>query len=102
MNKEQQRIAISRVDGWHPEVEQLDLLPDYLKDLNAMHEVEKVLKLDQIPRYLDKLAEVTQGCLFPSPGDLNGMCRLSCITHATASQRAEAFLRTLNLWEDSP
>jgi len=61
-------------------------LPDYLSDLNAMHEAEKVLGGFNDPRwgtycsYLDDL---------PS--------RIA----ATAAQRAEAFLRTLNLWDDS-
>lgn len=63
-------------------------LPDYPADLNAMHEAEKVLRSDiQRDRYTRLLMETCDD-VFP-------------LWHATAAQRAEAFLRTLNLWEDS-
>jgi hypothetical protein len=59
---------------------------DYLSDLNAMHEAEKVLTDEQDREYRGKLVEVC--------GSLaDALC-------ATAAQRAEAFLRTLNLWTD--
>lgn len=65
------------------------VMPDYLSDLNAMHEAEKVLTVDERFSYVRKL------------------CRLLAVSsaefafiHATAAQRAEAFLRTLGLWKD--
>lgn len=61
-------------------------LPDYLNDLNAMHEAEKVLTEDQARNY----SELLRGFQVVHFGAI----------HATASQRAEAFLRTLGLWED--
>ena len=48
---------------------------DPLQDLNAMHEAEKILR---IPQYAE---------------------RLDYCVDATAAQRAEAFLKTLNLWK---
>jgi hypothetical protein len=60
-------------------------IPDYLNDLNAMHEAEETL-VSYIPNFilfLDNLKYI-------SP--LNGV-------RATAAQRAEAFLRTLKLWK---
>ena len=61
-------------------------IPDYLNDLNAMHEAEKVLDdVTQRGDYWD--------CLFSLTGGEFEMC------HSTALQRAEAFLRTLNLWK---
>lgn len=57
-------------------------VPDYLSDLNAMHEAEKVLTLEQKSVYCLELNKL-----------IYGMC-------ATAAQRAEAFLKTLGLWED--
>ena len=63
-------------------------IPDYRSDLNAMHEVEKVLTEPQQQRYLE--------LLFNNFGK-NGVWM---VCHATAAQRAEAFLRTLNLWTD--
>jgi hypothetical protein len=60
--------------------------PDYLDDLNAMHEAEKVLKGEKWVEYVRMLAGMNE--------TYKGLC------HATAAQRAEAFLRTLNLWDD--
>jgi hypothetical protein len=60
--------------------------PDYLNDLNAMHEAEKRLRnqFNTVEEaYWRNLAHVQ-----PHP------------IYATAAQRAEAFLRTLNLWTD--
>jgi hypothetical protein len=108
MNPEEQRIAIAEACGWTPTPEGLytkdpaglrppfrhpEHLPNYLNDLNAMHEAERRLTDDQWGLYcvaLNKLA-----------------CRIQCgNTHtcgytiaATAAQRAEAFLKTLNLWK---
>jgi hypothetical protein len=62
--------------------------PDYLNDLNAMHEAEMTLAND--PKFhayeasLDKVVPMSQRWIF-----------------ATAAQRAEAFLKALNLWEES-
>lgn len=53
--------------------------PDYLNDLNAMHEAEKFVK-NVWGKYVKTLNSFTDP---------------AC---ATASQRAEAFLRTLNLY----
>ena len=62
--------------------------PDYLNDLNAMHEAEKTLDDSSLGlvSYHNILASI-------------------CKTHrdcvrATAAQRAEAFLRTLSLWTE--
>ena len=66
-------------------------LPDYLNDLNAMHEAEKVLTYEQHIDHMEWL----------------GMCDDDCgqkvwaYVHATAAQRAKAFLRTLGLWEET-
>jgi hypothetical protein len=54
-------------------------------DLNAMHEAEKIFAIDD-REYRSKLATVVG---WPYKGALY---------NAAAAQRAEAFLRTLNLW----
>jgi len=59
-------------------------LPDYLNDLNAMHEAEKVLSEKQWVQY-DSMMPLRD------PQKI----------HATARQRAEAFLRTLGLWQET-
>jgi len=73
-------------------------LPDYLTDLNAMHEAEKVLRNDQFhyTAYWRHLFQVVAGKAWA--GDI-GYFHFE-MTHATAAQRAEAFLRTLGKWID--
>jgi len=60
--------------------------PNYLNDLNAMHEAEKVLD-GAAARF--RYAEILHG-IVKRDGS-------SHIWHAAAAQRAEAFLKTLNL-----
>lgn len=122
MKPEAQRIAIAEACGWcgpYSEREWLldygreggdvygkcvgtqpdgyrDQVPDYLSDLNAMHEAEKVLTDAQWGPYCVILNKLS--------------CRVQCEnTHAcgytiaaTSAQRAEAFLRTIWKWEDDP
>ncbi len=60
-------------------------LPDYPNDLNAMHEAEVViikLGYTAIRTYEDLLQKQIANIIF-----------------ATAAQRAEAFLKALNLWK---
>ena len=109
MTPEAQRIAIAKACGykikhckyhntetWHmPEGVCLEgntevCLPDYLNDLNAMHEAEKTLTQEQ----LKQTAELSLGFL------AKDWCHRDYIYHTTARQRAEAFLKTLGLWEE--
>ena len=61
---------------------------NYCNDLNAMHEAEKALnRYQQSVTYSDNLMKIVGYHTFDS-------------AHATARQRAEAFLRTLNLWTE--
>jgi hypothetical protein len=110
MNKEKQRIAIAEACGivgpfdnrWIKEYEEeggdaygftgfekgeLVFIPDYLQDLNAMHEAENTLSVRDKQGYISILRNIctVAGC-WPET--------------ATAAQRARAFLETLGLWED--
>jgi hypothetical protein len=104
MTPEAQRITIAEACGWTREGHlwrgpthrkdwpascRADDLPDYLDDLNAMHEAEGVL------------IEMSDG--MPLPDKWSEYCSWlvgRCLPfRATAAQRAEAFLRTLNLWQ---
>lgn len=69
----------------------IKICPDYLNDLNAMHKAEKVLTYSQVSDYVTHLRR------FTPDENWTGCWGL----HATAAQRAEAFLRTLNKWEDA-
>jgi hypothetical protein len=91
MKPHRQRIAIAKACGfkWSEYSDELGQLvaeftPNYLNDLNAMHEAEKVLNNVQRERYRTELVYSHAG------GDV----------FATSAQRAEAFLRTIGKWED--
>ena len=110
MTNEQINIAIAEACGWklksnglspmwswqneslihrikwvaHKAMASQGVLPNYLNDLNAMHEAEKVLSDQQADAYTTTLCLEVQ----PEPK----------LYHATAAQRAEAFLRTLGKW----
>ncbi len=117
MKPEAQRIAIAEACGWTrrlvpPTADNLygefqhtwwkrptdgaepKQIPDYLNDLNAMHEAEGHAYETQptcwMKNYEEALCEVCSRAQYPSWN----------IWHATAAQRAESLLRTLNLWTD--
>lgn len=116
MTPEAQRIAIAKACGWKhdydetylmafwssPKGERLENCPDYPSDLNAMAQAEETLSphcndndLEEernAQRYEHVLISVlhdTDPFLGASLGDL---------WHATAAQRAEAFLRCIGKW----
>jgi hypothetical protein len=102
MTPKAQRIAIAEACGWtryngkekfqfyspRGMYARMENLPDYLADLNAMHEAEKVLSVREKQNYISTLRNicVVAGC-WPET--------------ATADQRAEAFLRTVGKWEEN-
>jgi len=67
--------------------------PDWFGDLNAMASAEKMLPYERLGDYLNRLVELTGYC------DTKTFTQANFdLATATASQRAEAFLRALNLW----
>lgn len=118
MTPEAQRIAIAEACGLkdikHTKHEKLDLenrsivywsgltgippgfthyenrikIPDYLNDLNGMHEAENGLTEDLAEKFCAWLLK------------LNGY-KHDRVVSCTAIQRAEAFLRTLGKWEEA-
>ena len=105
MNEQEQRIAIAGVMGWSGvrrfteydgssflvgtlgagDCNVSQTVPDYLNDLNACHEFEKTLFSGgnkNVCPYIDELHKI----------------KVTWLLHATAAQRCEAFLKTLNLW----
>lgn len=71
----------------------IDPLPDYLNDLNAMNEAESILNTMEHGEFREQLARLA---------GFNGLNidGARAYVSATATQRAEAFLRTLNLWQE--
>ena len=109
MNSMAQRIAIAEACGWvhlnpspnywdwhHPVIgwALISELPDYINDLNAMHEAEKVLTDHQRRTFNHNLESVVCGNCERDSEDR------FWVIHATAAQRAEAFLRTINKWTE--
>jgi len=113
MNDNEINIAIAEACGWklkrqftgqakgigvwldaNGDLRSWTCIPNYTTDLNAMHEAEKVLTEKQIRSYAFTLAQVLDTTPTVDLDDqfLN--------VHATARQRAEAFLRTLGKWKD--
>ncbi len=115
MSPEKQRIKIAEACGWRiqsdiPQEEKMmatmcwvrpgnadwqsELLPDYLNDLNEMHEVVWYRRHDrefvqEYSKQLHKAVGVPEWATF-------------AFENATATQRAEAFLRATGLWEETP
>lgn len=111
MTPESQRVAIAEACGykitldeegvfytlWSPEGKKLygsnsreglaSGSPDYLSDLNAMHEAVKTLDFDGQASW--------QRWLLEAVNDAELWCPLA---NASAPQRAEAFLRSKKLW----
>lgn len=72
-------------------------LPNYPKDLNAMHEAEKILG-DKWDVYQCMLSNLQSGLRHDARSHWSDVGS-GFVSHATAAQRAEAFLKTLNLWK---
>ena len=121
MKPEEQRVAIAEFCGWnvHAECkpgygykdyressggwgEEEETLPDYLSDLNAMHEA--VIRLEEkrpglVSEYIYQIsyAILRQAGLNPL-----GFCSEFRRVHATAAHQAEALLRTIGKWTEEP
>lgn len=100
MTTDEQNMAIAKALNWRPTVDggicwdnkgkPIVAPPYYTNDLNAMHEAERVLTMEQCGAFE---AALQASDALPYPAGLN-------VWHATAAQRAEAFLKTLNLWKE--
>lgn len=107
MSPEEQRIAIAEACGWKQRYSDEQWVkgsatqatpPDYCNSLDAMHEAEKVLTDDQQRSFRDYLLTITTNLTAWSDFDMGDDLQL--MIDATASQRAEAFLKTIGKWKD--
>jgi hypothetical protein len=113
MNIKKQRIKIAEFCGWWTDFppQYLRMIPpggddkswttppDYLNDLNEIHEAEKTLvgydknqMLEYLCILLNKENKDNPSWIGPTGFDY---------MHATAAQRSEALLRTIGKWEES-
>ena len=110
LSDEELQIKVAELCGWtsiHPAHDSLfgtrhwpdgqsaegDEVPNYPQDLNAMHEAEKTLPTDRIKKYVYQVSKVASNGnpnahLFHVQGAV-------ALTTATARQRAEAFVMTM-------
>lgn len=113
MTREAQQIAIAEACGKDVKIcpihhsrtccGRIRTIPDYLSDLNAMHEAEnwyfsQSQTIDEKSLWLDNLAVVCGWAKAETPVEAKFESDLNC-SRATAAQRAEAFLRTIGKWE---
>ena len=115
MNTQQQRIAIALALGytyedkiipndgqeiqfrlWYPNGGGMarSWPPNYPNDLNAMHDAWLTLSPSEKERFESELYSLVIG-----EAEYNRNDDAGWITNATAAQRAESFLKTLNLWK---
>lgn len=120
MTPEQQNIAVAEACGWrkgpvtgrwiHSSNEGMKHyssawvnacnLPSCHSDLNACAEFERMLSLHEGDKYALEVYRVVTEARARSKTEFRaaGLLTIS----ATAPQRCEAFLRTLNLWKEQP
>jgi len=125
MDEEKQRIKIAKACGWRFYIptkksiaegragyshwidptdyfgkwDELPYPPNYLNDLNAMADAIAYLTPEQIDTFAIELSAIVLENPSKAWWDLNAN-EVGHVITATAAQRAEAFLRTLNLWEE--
>lgn len=115
MKPDKQRTEIAKACGWTVEQNNHwhsplgndkafwyeNELPNYLNDLNAMHDAEKSLTEKQWKKYPVWLAKVIAGTQNKSRANGTRIyVPQSCLLAANAPQKAEAFLRTIVKWEE--
>lgn len=95
MSDEQINVAIAEacnkvtVDSWGEKYP----IPDYCNDLNAMHEAERVLTTKGVNAWWEYVGYINRRNPTPFGSET--------AVHATARQRAEAFIRTIGKWEEA-
>lgn len=108
MTHEDQKIAIAEACGMNIKRCPIHLqreccgrkIPDFLGDLNAMHEAEKALTNAQRRYYSEMLVKVHPLHYDPTK-DVNDLyMKIFLIANMTAAQRAEAFLKTIGKWKE--
>ena len=102
MTNEQINKVIAETCGWIERPTCTDFLgnpllpPDYCNDLNAMHEAEETLDLQKAGVFAEQLRVTVYRTTRLPHVDSGSFAHV----HATASQRAEAFLKTIGKWEE--
>ncbi len=101
VDQQQMQEAVDYERGWGREIRDIAwfeapaMCPNYPNNLNACADIEKGLTPEQAGAYVSELARMI--------GKIETRTREFHVAYvcATATQRCEAFLRTLNLWDDT-
>ena len=117
MTPEKQRVVIAEACGWQRCYVNSDefygvnpngiytIMPNYPFSLNAMHDAEKfILSTDlyiQYVNYLFRSVGLNRTYYMGATPEVFPADRQFAVFHATAAQRAEAFLRTIGKWEEA-
>lgn len=121
MSPDAQRMAIAVACGWKPQKEMwptgerigwhppgwdriggLHSPPDYLNDLNAMHEAETICLIASLSSpENDYMPECEQIAIRIDSYRKQFLMGLSYGFQATAAHKAEWLLKAMNLWDDS-
>jgi len=116
MNSDKQRIAIAESVGWKDchenenwaatigtlyEVNgnQYAVLPDYLNDLNAMHDAMAYLEPEQVDLFAVELSDIVLENPHKAWWDLEPN-EVGHVANASAKQRAEAYLKIIKKWKE--
>ena len=83
MNKDRQQFRLAEFYVGGKLAHGMAMLPDYLTDLNAIHDVEKKLTAEQAREYHNQLRRMG----------------ITWLWHSKPNQKVEALLKALDLWE---
>ena len=105
MNNKQINTTIAEACGWDSDdiargytlCQFSENVPDYCNDLNAMHEAEATLNYEQGEQFEDELCDI---CDMENRHKEYPLPFRFAVAHATARQRAEAFLKTIGKWKE--
>ena len=109
MTPEAQRIAIAEFCGWRFSgdfvtrwyTKEFNRFPDYLNDLNLIHEAAVRLPYELRNDHVMELRRIVVRDATENMKDLDhGEIKDIYFYYATAAQRAEALLRTIGKWKD--
>lgn len=120
MNKEKQRIKIAEACGYlNPRFSESGTciascyqkedgsyfgtcgVLDFLNDLNAMQVAENTIQIHSDQKWVECIVNIALNKAHWDFDKSDGWDWVALVSKLSAAQRAEAFLRTLGLWEDT-
>lgn len=90
---------LTAMNWWHKDGEYFAFPPDYCTNLNAMHEAEMSEEMTFNQKWIESIVEISLHESALTIERTDGWDWVAFVSRLTARQRAEAFLKTLNLWE---